>query len=235
KSIDNMQRVCIMMASPTEGDRPKTTNQTITTMTNNNTTTTELDRYAAEQATAFVNVTRKAQKATLQAMLQEAFTLAEGVPNATSRLQELITAYKEADFRDAKNRLQYFIAILQASEFSSIAIYMGWKGNTMKACFYENGRNELSASGGGYNFANNLISRAFNRHKGFLKFLIANPDFPQVSFHAGLPYFEYECLGDWGLCEALKNNGWAIADYHTCYACDYHGTLARVFFSKNKA
>lgn len=211
------------------------TTNTHTTMTNNTTATTELDCNAAEQAAAFVNVTRKAQKATLQTLLQEAFALARGVPNATSRLQELVTAYKGSDFRDVKNRLQYFIEILQASEFTSILIYLGWKGNTMKACFYENGRNELSASGGGYNFANNLISRAFNRHKGFLKFLITNPDFPQVTFHAGLPYFEYECLGDWGLCEALKNKGWALADYHACFACDYHGTLARVFFSKNKA
>lgn len=204
-------------------------------MTNPHTTTdTELDCNAAEQATAFVNITRKAQKATLQAILQEAFALAQGVPNAISRLQELIAAHKESAYRDVKNRLQYFVDILSAPELSCIVIRLGWRGRTMKACSFAcHERIELSASGGGYNFADNLVSRALNKNKEFLKFLIKNPDFPRVSFYAGIPYFEYECLGDFAFCDEMKKRGWQNASYHLSFAHDYDGALARVYLAKN--
>jgi hypothetical protein len=130
--------------------------------------------------------------------------------------------------------LQHFIDILSAPELSCIVIRLGWKGQTMKACSFAcHERIELTARGGGYNFADNLVSRALNKNKEFLKFLMKNPDFSRVSFHAGIPYLEYECLGDFALCEEMKKRGWKNASYHLSFAHDYDGTLARVYLAKN--
>lgn len=204
-------------------------------MTNTHTTTTDKELFAQckELATAFVNINRADYKKELCTMLRTAFDLCQSIPNATQRLLELVEAYKLKTFKELRHRLQRFIDILSASEFSCLSIHLGWKGRTLKANFFTMSEKvELSASGGGYNFEDNIISRALNRHKEFQKFLIQNPNFPRVSFHAGIPYIEYECLGEMAFCEQLKMRGWKLAGYHSSFARDYHGNLARVIFSK---